>query len=665
MGNARSFATGKRDLMNNRTFKLTTIAAVILASMHANAALYKIVEVTPSLTANEYYSSAIQAIDVDAAHPLGAFDPEFNYSEPLIAGDTRNGSDGLSYRDEVPFGVDNHFIYLDRDDLEYYCDDELRYATCEAWADRQWYGINNAGGLQRERNAFLSDQSLYRSNALAFLETNKLNVIPTSRYKPGGVEAPEAQSENVVVNRFDVDGNIIGNTSSGYYLLNGQNQALIYRHRGFITDGSSITMLEPKQDDGITQKMGRTMAFDSFYYPQKGTANARHYVVGSAAVAPFEENDNDKNYLGDLSGCAANNDPAASPNCQNYAFVSKAYLWDVTETTASNTTGKIVANWPNNSANNVKDAAAQGSARAATIADNGGVYDGLPVLVGFNTDRDSNYLSMQAAIFVPTKTTDFVISDNAWTTKYILGARNREGGDWIHSNTVATDINKNLIVIGYAKRDGDKPEAGSANNRLFIADANNSSPTAEFPVSGIFFAGANASANSINNFNEIVGKVDVERYREVDSKQRRQRAYIYPYGSESQGSNAKRQAIFQKQAWLLDDLTNGGDYSKTNNQYRIIDASDINDAGVISASALKCSVGNYDSYAHNAYCGNGNGEERVVAVKLIPINDKSKRTIEVRPSNNQTVERSGASLGGSGLILLTLMAWLRRKQFKR
>ncbi|CSC27904.1 Protein of uncharacterised function (DUF3466) [Vibrio cholerae] len=75
-------------------------------------------------------------------------------------------------------------------------------------------------------------------------------------------------------------------------------------------------------------------------------------------------------------------------------------------------------------------------------------------------------------------------------------------------------------------------------------------------------------------------------------------------------------AIFANKAWLLDDLTNDNTATGNNNQFRIIDATDINDAGVISATALKCS-GGYDTTAHNSLCSNR--EETVVAVKLVPI----------------------------------------------
>ena len=41
--------------------------------------------------------------------------------------------------------------------------------------------------------------------------------------------------------------------------------------------------------------------------------------------------------------------------------------------------------------------------------------------------------------------------------------------------------------------------------------------------------------------------------------------------------------------------------SEQNNQFRILDATDINDAGVISGTAMKC-AGGYSTTANNATC---------------------------------------------------------------
>ncbi|POF53454.1 DUF3466 family protein, partial [Vibrio vulnificus] len=211
--------------------------------------------------------------------------------------------------------------------------------------------------------------------------------------------------------------------------------------------------------------------------------------------------------------------------------------------------------------------------------------------------------------------------DSTWQSKQVSGAQMKISGDIIHSNSVVTNVNSNFVAIGEAKRAGGKPSEGSAANRLFLVkDITTDSVSATFlpELGGIFFSGAGGKMGGINKYNEIVGQLDAEDTREIDGKPRRKRGFILPY--EANGSVESRRSIFDNKAWYLDDLTNGSNAPVENNQYRIIDATDINDAGVISATAIKCD-GGYDTAAHNSYCGEGSKEETVVAVKLIPIAD--------------------------------------------
>ncbi|MCG6389449.1 DUF3466 family protein, partial [Vibrio fluvialis] len=222
----------------------------------------------------------------------------------------------------------------------------------------------------------------------------------------------------------------------------------------------------------------------------------------------------------------------------------------------------------------------------------------------------------------------------------------------------------NLIAIGEAKRQGSAPANGAAANRLFVvSDVSASSPSATFLSGGIFFDGAGGKAGAINNYNEIVGQIDAESTREASGKPRRKRGFIYPYNGT--GTDPDRRAVFNNQGWWLDNLTNGSapasssvDVSR-NNDYRIIDATDINDAGVISATALKCD-GGYDTTAYNATCGNGNQDETTVAVKLVPIPGASSDDISSRGTDETAAERKGA---GVGLWMLAVLGFLgfRRK----
>ncbi|WP_083188922.1 DUF3466 family protein [Vibrio breoganii] len=654
----------------SRIFKLSAVATLVMASYSASANLYNVELVTvPANLGLESYGSAI--------------DETGN-----VAGDTRNGTDGLPFRDEAPFGLDNNFIYQDFDDIESYCYRQLGYNSCENWATREWQGINNAGGLRREREAYYDSNYVANANGWsATLESDTLGgavqlmTEPNSDYKPGQGTFVEG-SNNVVINKYSVDGEVMGTTSSGYYDFG--NYGLAYRERGFVdktilppatnftyVDKSGTTITEPVSD--IVTQMGRTMAFDSFSY------GGVSYIVGSASVTPFDYGDSDKDYNGrDVGKCFSGDqpiaDPAAQDYCQNFAFSTKGFIWS-----SDGSTGVSVAPWfnpPNGDKGTRDQKSYMSSVRGAVVPDSTLIpnedesvadptdYEGKPVLVGYNTLRDDNNLLMQAAIFYPNDGLDLT-QDDQWTSKFISRAVVEDDGDYIYANTRATDINNNLMVIGESKRSGFYPENGAAANRIFVADASEETPSATYlseTGESIFFTGSGGEAKAVNNYNEIVGIIDAETAREYNGKQRRHRGFIDPYDFDV-GTHDTRRALFQNRAWWLDDLTNDDDASGNNNQFRIIAASDINDKGEIAATALYC-AGGYDNTGHNAYCGGGTGTEAVVAVKLVPTVDlnasDATATITPRSVEQEAVERQGGSMAPWMLGLLGLIGLRRR-----
>ncbi|NVC63944.1 DUF3466 family protein [Vibrio sp. 05-20-BW147] len=328
---------------------------------------------------------------------------------------------------------------------------------------------------------------------------------------------------------------------------------------------------------------------------------------------------------------------------------SKAAIWD------DNGVVKQLA-WPQGG-NRDGERLAQGSMRDVVVdATNNKVYG-----VGYNTYADDNYIN--ASVFVGTFDPSGVFENTSWDTKQVNGAQMKIGSDVIHSNSVVTNVNSNFIAVGEAKRAGGKPSEGSAANRLFLVkDITADSVSATFlpQLGGIFFSGTGGKMGGINNYNEIVGQLDAEDTREIDGKPRRKRGFILPYYDEKTSTpTPERRAIFGDKAWYLDDLTNGGEFSQHNNQYRVIDATDINDAGVISATAIKCE-GGYDTTAHNSYCGEGSQKESVVAVKLVPIADAKASNIDTRPVEKASAVRNGAGLGWLALTLMGLVGFRRK-----
>ncbi|ENM5758073.1 DUF3466 family protein [Vibrio mimicus] len=572
--------------MSRITFKRSILAtAVMLATQTANAALYQVMEVTPS-TGQSYGSAwgvAIQASNPDAiencftSKTINTGSPnEIACNNFALAGETRiekastgKAVDGLSYRDEVAFGIDNAFLYVqEREDFERYCYSELLYSTCNTWAEPHW------NRWQAEINASQVP------NSIAFVGA-------------GSTGASVDESRNVVINSLTSTAEPIGiNVKSG-------DVTVYRRNSGAITARSTGTA--PNLTAG-------------FLYT-RAWKNDGSYTVGSVS-RPFKSDEGDY-------------------------FSSKPAIWK-TDGTA------VELNWPSNTENK-SNRLAQGSMR--DVVESG---DKL-YAVGYSTyDPDNNY--MQASVFQLDGLANFSNTAN-WATKAVSGAEAKIGDDYIHSNSVVTDVNNNLVALGAAKRAGSRPENGAAGNRLFVInDVSASTPTASFLTGGIFFTGAGGKAGSINNYNEIVGQVDANDTRENDGKPRRKRGFIYPYSAN--GSDVGRMAIFANKAWWLDDLTNDGSVTG-NNQFRIIDATDINDAGVISATALKC-AGGYDTTAHNSLCGGGDREETVVAVKLIPITNATSANIQPRSTEEQASERKGGSFGFGFLAALGLLGFRRK-----
>lgn len=567
--------------MSRITFKRSILAsAVLLATQTANAALYQVMEVTPS-TGQSYGSAWGVAIQ-----PSTGADSCFNNSTVgsvncqnfALAGETRiekastgKAVDGLSYRDEVAFGIDNAFVYVqERNDFERYCYSELLYSTCNTWADPHW------NRWQAELN------STQVANSIAFIGT-------------GTTGAPIDESQNVIVNSLTSNATPIGiNVKTG-------DVTTYRRNANAIQARLPSTISAPNVADALYTRAWKT---------------DDDYTVGSVSKS--------------------------SPNNEGTYFYSKPAIWK------NDGSATVELNWPTGTEPNRNNRLAQGSMR--DVVENGGKL----YAVGYSSfDTDNHY--MQASVFQLDDTSNFS-NAASWTTKAVSGAESRIGGDYIHSNSVVTDVNKNLVALGSAKRAGSRPENGAAGNRLFvIEDVSASTPTANFLTGGIFFTGAGGKAGAINSYNEIVGQVDADETRENDGKPRRKRGFIYPYSAN--GSDPSRMAIFANKAWLLDDLTNDNTATGNNNQFRIIDATDINDAGVISATALKCS-GGYDTTAHNSLCSNR--EETVVAVKLVPIVNATSANIQQRSTEEQASERKGGSFG-LGLLMVLGVLGFRRK----
>ncbi|MDA0129154.1 DUF3466 family protein [Vibrio sp. MarTm2] len=304
-------------------------------------------------------------------------------------------------------------------------------------------------------------------------------------------------------------------------------------------------------------------------------------------------------------------------------FRSQAAIW-----TNSGATQTLIASGGSISSRSIP----QGSARdVAEVKDDSnnpvGVY-----AVGYDSNSDEIPL---AAVFK---------IDGTTVNKTYVDTYNDDNK---YLNSLLTSVNDKGVAIGTVKYR--EPIDGAYANRLFyVPDVTKSSlGGADFP-GDIFFTSANGIAGAINNNSEAVGQVDFERHQESNGgKPRAKRAFIAPLSS----TDAK--APLGNKAWYLDDLTYG---LSSNNAYRVIDATDINDAGVIAGTAYYC-AGGFDSSAIDASCKAG---ASIVAVKLVPMNGKTSSDIQSRPRETTKVERQGAGFGLFALTALGLIGFRRK-----
>ncbi|NGN96697.1 DUF3466 family protein [Grimontia sp. S25] len=617
--------------MQFNKFKLSAIALAIAGiPAVANAAYYQ-VQLLDSPSSN---SSQATAISSDSSK---------------VAVEGLSGPVGLNYSEELPYMVDVEHFINSQDDLYRYCRDYLGYNTCEEWADERWYGVqasgtvckeedseqNCLGGLKKEIDAWTNG---FTSNSIAELSGNRVDPFDSGVWGTEPNAPVQANSSNVVINAINGD-DAIGASSSPFYKL-GSNYVRAFKSRGF---NGADELLPPKDSTDVIDTIGQTNANGFVIADPDGTATT--ILFGSASISNMAEPTNGNkvpegatNELSNLNSCSSTvnwTDRA----CQYYQFANQAAIW-VPSYTDEPQRARVIADFPDGATGNTDDTA-QASVNAAALVSGASA----PTLVGFNTYNDSRFYG-RAVKFSPVADFSTCLTDletdatkRCWTMSLIPGVDIRQGGDIVYRYTEATDINSNGLVVGVAK--SARLNNGAYAETIFVNNGN-STTLLGASQNALFFSGYNGTAAAINNSNELVGKVDTENARD---RSRRQRGYIYAHGG----------TIGSSSAWLLDDLTNDGNASGNNNQFRIAEAFDINDKGDIAASAFFCD-GGYSSVAHDALC---NGTEELVAVKLT--RDDTAQ-ITARPYEVKTIERSGGGIGVLGLGLLALGGIFRRKK---
>ncbi|PSW66449.1 GlyGly-CTERM sorting domain-containing protein [Photobacterium leiognathi subsp. mandapamensis] len=667
--------------MPHKMLKLSTLAILVAGASQASAAVYDIQQVNENSTlvdqpypvqsdrALTYVSTGIESSGSDAS----CFSTDCTNNAYKVTGQALRGSQGKPLEETVAYNANVQHAN-DQNSLENYCINNLGYESCEDWAKREFFGIGytdkqeweqpGLGGLQKKSAAWVKG---YSSNSQGLVDGTPVTSFASDSSKydgsqkgnlgnfDGSAEESIDSTVNGVVGDF-----VYGITSSALF-KNDHGNPRAFDKRGFVNAGGNDVSLEPVAKDArpLVSNMGQTQANAGVLF------NDQLLVVGSSAYSPsFYGKDGNGNQRQDedklpnvedilntgtptldfnrFKTCATDSSTNLYANweCQFSTFANEAAFWlvdangDVKPGSISTGSGEQRDGLAVIDRDN-EDLSFQASAKSVALV------NGLPLAAGYSTSnvRDDFY-AMQAAYF-KADNTDLT----SWTRTFVPGLSIKPGDDRDFTYTIANAVNNQSMIVGDAKGNGKKPL------RAYVYKIGDSS--AQFLdklVPGLFFKDSNSHASAVNNHDQVVGWVDTTNGFNVE---RKHRAFTYIAGDDAQGP------LESKKAWLLDDLVNDGKQDSNANQYRIINATGINDAGVISATALFCD-GGYDNTSLNAYCGGGNKVEKYVSVKLVPKNTGA--VIQERAKQeDEPVKRSGGSLGILALTALGFIGFRRRK----
>ena len=212
-----------------------------------------------------------------------------------------------------------------------------------------------------------------------------------------------------------------------------------------------------------------------------------------------------------------------------------------------------------------------------------------------------------------------------------------------HSNKAgsrANDINDSGIAVGYIT----KAISGRAVDKFFYVDTTVPKEQIEIINPDDFFTGSDSRARAINNNGIIVGEGEIETHNESSLNPRRTAAFVYDMNDN-----------------VFSNLNNLIPCSKRLT-YDIVEARGINDAGIISATAI-VKANRIDAKGEPMLDSAGNPltEDVVRAISL----ELMDETGEVCTAEEvEKVERKGAGFGLGSLFALISLFGLRRKFIK-
>ncbi|WP_341504104.1 DUF3466 family protein [Gallaecimonas sp. GXIMD4217] len=205
--------------------------------------------------------------------------------------------------------------------------------------------------------------------------------------------------------------------------------------------------------------------------------------------------------------------------------------------------------------------------------------------------------------------------------------------------STAFDITNSGWVVGNATFDGT-----SDLDRFFIYNTDSK----ELAYPDTFYNGANSVAFAVNEAGLAVGAADWEEL--PPTVQRRRHAFIYDAIAKT-FTDLNEQTVFDAS---LVSQQYGGDGCAAREDWTLVEASDINEAGEIAATAVTTFR---DANGELVLDDDGNKQYVIRAVRLVP--DANAEAPVCVPEEQEPFKRSGGSLGW-GLALLSLLGLRRR-----
>ena len=415
------------------------------------------------------------------------------------------------------------------------------------------------------------------------------------------------------------EGWVYGTASAPYHpvtITNSADEKVTYWIRDFISRGffssdggaNVISIIPPSETDFPEEQRfgGRSAIFD---------ISESHFAVGYASTS-IDQSVLDEIFNED-GGCTDPENLQDTPFklCAqlkvdgNYSIDAMKWTIDEQGIVTSETLGKLVTLHPDDTQENVSFAQAINNHGVAVGYATGWVDE-------TETEPSANEArSLYAVVFKDGKVTDF--TDDHFE----------------YFDSRSFDINDKGIAVGHVSTQLNS----NVRTKFYYVDTN--AEQMEMVLPEDFFNGSSSTARSINESGKIVGEGEVETHTDTQRSPnpRRTHGFLYDITSET--------------------FTDLNDYLACDSDYTIIEARAINDEDEISATAL-VRVPRRDSKGVLMLDDQGEQlfEDVVRAVTLQPIAGE----IEDCSGVIKKIERKGAGLGLSSLILLMLVGLRRR-----